>query len=70
MEWVVKERFPGDQRRVRVSLTATSLKLVATLSEDLEARYAQIESQVGRDVVDRAYQAIDALLTGLERESA
>ncbi len=70
MALVVKERFPGDQRRVRVSLTATSLKLVAALSQDLEARYAEIESQVGRDVVDRVYQAIDALLTGLERESA
>lgn len=70
MQLVVKERFPDDQRRVRVSLTATSLELVAALSAELEASYADIESQVGRDVVDRVYQAIDALLSGLERESA
>lgn len=67
MELVLKERFPDDRRRVLVSLTATSTELVATLSKDLEARYAEIESLVGKDVVDRVYRAVDDLLGGLDR---
>lgn len=66
---VTKERFPDDQRRVLVSLTSASIELVAAISGDLEARYKQLESQVGRDVVDKVYEAVDALLAGLEQES-
>jgi homoprotocatechuate degradation regulator HpaR len=66
MALVTKTRFPDDQRRVSVSLTATSVELVAALSADVEARYAQIESRVGKEVVDRVYEAVDALLQGLE----
>jgi homoprotocatechuate degradation regulator HpaR len=66
MALVTKARFPDDQRRVLVSLTATSVELVAALSADVEARYAQIESRVGKEVVDRVYEAVDALLQGLE----
>jgi homoprotocatechuate degradation regulator HpaR len=65
---VKKARFADDQRRVLVSLTSTSIELVAALSAQVEARYAQIESQVGKEAVDRVYRAIDALLAGLEKE--
>ncbi|MDR8105009.1 homoprotocatechuate degradation operon regulator HpaR [Burkholderia cenocepacia] len=68
LQLVIKERFPDDQRRVLVSLTSTSIDLVAQISEDLEARYKQLESQVGRDVVTRVYEAVDALLAGLEQK--
>lgn len=63
---VIKERFPDDQRRVRVSLTARSHKLVRALSKDLEAQYRAIEQTVGADVVAQVYRAVDALLSGLE----
>ncbi|KVD46822.1 MarR family transcriptional regulator [Burkholderia sp. ABCPW 11] len=63
---VTKERFEDDQRRVRVSLTAKSIKLVQVLSRDLEAEYGAIERAVGADVVARVYQAVDTLLAGLE----
>ncbi|RDU99083.1 homoprotocatechuate degradation operon regulator HpaR [Trinickia dinghuensis] len=69
LEFITKERFPDDQRRVLVSLTPTSTELVATLSGDLEARYAELESQVGQGVVDQVYKAVDALLAGLEGNS-
>jgi homoprotocatechuate degradation regulator HpaR len=70
MALITKERFADDQRRVLVSLTSTSVALVAALSADVEARYAQIESEVGKEVVDRVYEAIDALLDGLEDKPA
>jgi DNA-binding MarR family transcriptional regulator len=63
---VIKERFPDDQRRVRVSLTKTSHNLVRVLSEDLEAQYRVIEQTVGADVLAQVYRAVDALLSGLE----
>lgn len=69
MVLVTKERFPDDQRRVLVSLTSIGVELVAGLSADVEARYEQIETQVGKEVVDRVYAAIDALLDGLEDDS-
>lgn len=64
---VTKERFAEDQRRVLVSLTAKSLKLVEELSGEVEARYTELEAQVGREAVERVYRAVDALLAGLER---
>jgi homoprotocatechuate degradation regulator HpaR len=63
---ITKERFAEDQRRVLVSLTKKSHQLVKAISRELEARYAALEEEVGRDVVERVYRAIDDLLTGLE----
>ena len=68
MDLVIKERFEDDQRRVRVSLTKQSVHLVRVLSKDLEAEYLALEREVGPDVVERVYQAVDALLVGLVRE--
>ncbi|MDR5646952.1 homoprotocatechuate degradation operon regulator HpaR [Burkholderia cenocepacia] len=65
MGLVRKERFREDQRRVRVSLTDHSIELVHLLSNDLEMEYAVLEQQVGEDVVERVYRAVDALLAGL-----
>ena len=65
MGLVTRERFESDQRRVRVSLTKQSLELVRSLSKALEAEYAALEKDVGFDVVEQVYQAVDALLAGL-----
>ncbi|AXK67911.1 homoprotocatechuate degradation operon regulator HpaR [Burkholderia sp. IDO3] len=66
LELITKARFAEDQRRVLVSLTPTSIDLVRTLTQDLEQRYADLEREVGKDVVTRVYQAVDDLLAGLE----
>lgn len=68
MGLVVKERFEDDQRRVRVSLTKQSVNLVRVLSKALEAEYAALEREVGPEVVERVYEAVDALLAGLVKE--
>lgn len=65
---VTKTRFPDDQRRVLVSLTPTSMKLVKVVAGELERTYAELEQAVGKDVVSRVYEAVDTLLAGLERE--
>lgn len=36
------------------------------LSKDLEGQYRELERKVEPQIVERAYQAIDALLAGLE----
>jgi homoprotocatechuate degradation regulator HpaR len=66
MELITKERFADDQRRVLVSLTKKSVRLVRVISKDLEARYRELERTVGPEVVERVYRAIDDLLAGLE----
>jgi homoprotocatechuate degradation regulator HpaR len=68
MGLVTKERFEDDQRRVRVSLTKKSIDLVRVLSSDLEAEYLKLEREVGPEVVERVYRAIDALLVGLVKD--
>ena len=66
MDLVTKERFAEDARRVLVTLTKTSVELVRVISKDLEAQYRELERKVGPDIVEQVYQAIDALLAGLE----
>jgi len=68
MGLVTKERFTEDQRRVLVSLTETSVDLVRVISKDLEAHYRELERKVGPEIVAQVYQAVDALLAGLESD--
>jgi homoprotocatechuate degradation regulator HpaR len=66
MGLITKERFAEDQRRVLVSLTPKSVKLVWVISKDLEAHYQELERSVGPEIVERVYRAVDDLLAGLE----
>ena len=59
---VQRERMPEDQRRVRVSLTPKSLDLAAAMAPEIEATYAQIEDQVGAELLQRAYATLDELV--------
>jgi DNA-binding MarR family transcriptional regulator len=62
---VVRNRMSGDQRRVRVSVTAKSRHLGARMLPLIEARYSGIEERVGVETLQRAYEVLDALLTSL-----
>src|SRR5471030_2538355 len=66
MGLITKERFAEDQRRVLVSLTQKSVKLVRLISNDLEALYRELERTVGPEIVERVYRAVDDLLAGIE----
>lgn len=60
--WIVRERMADDQRRVRVSATELSHQLGQRMIPAVEARYAQIEQQVGVETLQRVYDVLDALL--------
>ncbi|MEM5434089.1 homoprotocatechuate degradation operon regulator HpaR [Paraburkholderia diazotrophica] len=64
---VTKERFEDDQRRVRVSLTAQSAEIVERMAPLLEAEYRALERQVGTQLIDDLYVAVDALIGELAK---
>lgn len=65
--WVQREKMASDQRRVRVSLTPRSRRLVAKIAPLIEARYAAMERAVGVDLVNEVYATLDRLLAALAR---
>ena len=67
---VVRERMTDDQRRVRVSVTASSRRLGRRMIPAIEERYSSIEKQVGVETLQQAYDVLDALLAPLGGTSA
>jgi len=63
---VRRERMAGDARRVRVSLTASSVALAAVMAPLIEATYAEIESRIGAGFIGRFYQTLDELIALLD----
>lgn len=59
---VQRERMAGDARRVRVSLTAKSRTLAATMAPQIAATYADIEARIGAEFIGRVYQTLDELI--------
>ena len=62
---VARERMPGDQRRVRVSVTAKSRQLGRRMLPAIEQRYSNLEETVGVETLQQAYEVLDALLASL-----
>ncbi|MCF8197462.1 MAG: homoprotocatechuate degradation operon regulator HpaR [Sulfuritalea sp.] len=60
---VVRTRFPDDQRRVLVRLSARSEKLVASIMPLVEAQYAYLEEAVGKGLMTTLYSVLDDLDT-------
>jgi homoprotocatechuate degradation regulator HpaR len=60
---VRRERMAGDARRVRVSLTASSVALAARMAPLIEATYAGIEARIGASFIGRFYDTLDELIT-------
>jgi homoprotocatechuate degradation regulator HpaR len=63
--WVQRSKMASDQRRVRVSLTPRSRRLVANIAPLIEARYEAMEALVGAGLIDQAYATLDRLLASL-----
>lgn len=62
MGLVKRERLAEDQRRVKVTLTAKSRTLAATMAPQIEAVYAAIEAHIGSDFIQRFYATLDELI--------
>ncbi|MFG1372297.1 homoprotocatechuate degradation operon regulator HpaR [Xanthobacter oligotrophicus] len=62
MGLVERHRMEGDQRRMLVSLTERSRKIVIDMAPLIEERYRLIEEAVGKTLLDETYAQIDRLL--------
>lgn len=60
--FVTRERVEHDQRRQHVSLTRAGRSLVARMAPMVEATYAAIEQQIGRERLESLYAAMDELV--------
>ena len=63
---VTRRRLAHDQRRVRVSLTPRSRALAARMAPHIEAVYARVERQLGREFCEHLYAALDSVIDKLE----
>lgn len=62
---VRRDKVPGDQRRLRISLTARSKRLAAQMAPLIEARYAAMERELGNELIAQLYATLDQLLARL-----
>lgn len=67
---VRKSQLAHDRRRVMVTLTPRSVQLIRRISGQLQATYLELEATLGHTTLMNAYAAIDALLDGLDDETA
>ena len=65
MGLVLREKVPGDQRRLRISLTSRSKRLAAKMAPLVEARYATMERELGAELIAQVYATLDQLLASL-----
>jgi DNA-binding MarR family transcriptional regulator len=59
---ISRARCPQDARRTVVRATRAGLKLVATLSQTIEAHYAWMEEQLGKAQLAQLYTLLDAVI--------
>jgi homoprotocatechuate degradation regulator HpaR len=59
---IERRRCPQDARRTVVRATALGLSKVAKLSEAIEAHYAFMESELGKQKLAQLYQLLDAVI--------
>ena len=60
--WVLRERFPNDQRRVLVSVSAKGTELASELAPRIEAVYQELEGLIGKAFARDLYRILDGLL--------
>jgi homoprotocatechuate degradation regulator HpaR len=62
---VLRVRFPNDQRRVLVSVSAKGADLAIQLAPRIEATYKVLESLIGQSFAHDLYETLDQLLEKL-----
>jgi len=61
MGLIKRRRVPEDQRRLIISLTPKSDKLVDDMAPLIETQYRLLEQSLGADLIARLYDTLDAL---------
>ncbi|WP_241241121.1 homoprotocatechuate degradation operon regulator HpaR [Burkholderia cenocepacia] len=59
---ITRTRAQEDQRRLLVSLTPQSRKLVTEIGPRIDAQYRQLEARFGQDGLEDIYRALDRLI--------
>jgi homoprotocatechuate degradation regulator HpaR len=59
---IERQRCAQDARRTVVRATAAGLQLVATLSQTIEAHYAWMEAQLGKENLGQLYALLDQVI--------
>ena len=67
---VLRERFPNDQRRVLVSVSAKGADLASQLAPRIEATYKELETLIGQTFARDLYRTLDLLLEKLGSPAA
>ena len=67
--WVRRERFEQDQRRVLVSASAAAQELADRLAPQVETLYAELEAQIGPELLTQTYALLDRLVHALPEQS-
>jgi len=65
MRLVTRKRADGDQRRIRVSLTAQGRTVVRRIAPRIEREYQALEAAIGKTLVRDAYAVLDRLREAL-----
>lgn len=65
-DMIVRTRSSVDQRRQVISLTPKSRRFLADVEPQVDATYANIESQLGRPRLEALYRVIDEAIQLME----
>jgi DNA-binding MarR family transcriptional regulator len=64
---IKRERMEHDQRRVKVTVTASTKKLGKSMAPIIEREYLELEKLVGVKQLQQVYDALDTLQKNLGR---
>ncbi len=67
---IKRERMEHDQRRVKVTVTATTKKLGKSIAPIIEREYLELEKKVGVKQLQQVYDTLDTLLQNLDSHEA
>lgn len=67
---IQRERMEHDQRRVKVTVTATTKKLGKSIGTMIEREYLALEKRVGVKQLQQVYDTLDTLLQHLDPPTA
>ena len=66
---IKRVRSSADQRRQEISLTPKSNKLIDRMRPQVDAKYQEIESKIGKELLDRLYRDVDAMVELIKRDA-
>ena len=65
---IKRTRSSADQRRQEISLTVKSNKLIDRMRPMVDAKYQEIEERIGKELLDRLYRDVDAMVDLIKRD--